>query len=173
MLECKGEWTKVECYENVGGWVPSSSLNSDEVQIPPPTPPTRAQPKSESRAALPTIALQQDAAENPSVEVARKIHTVTFGVENADSHLYDMCAGQGAHNIQVAEEVLRAACKRRQVDADAIIDARMFPDPDAQYLTRHSGRHHLIITRLCKHRNFAGWLQSNCFFRPAREDVHS
>ena len=105
-----------------------------------------------------TNALQQDAGPNANAEVTRQVHMVTFGLENMDSHLYDMCAGQGAH-IQVEEKVLHAACKRRKIDADVILDARMFPDPDSQNLTRHSGRHHRIITRLCEHRNFDGWLR--------------
>ena len=133
---------------NVGGCIPSSRVNSFEIQ---------AQLMSESRVAMQTNALQQDAGPNANAEVTRQVHTVTFGLENMDSRLYDMCAGQGAH-IQVEEKVLDAALKRRKIDADVILDARMFPDPDSQNLRRHSGRHHGIITRLCEHRNFDGWL---------------
>ena len=143
---------------NAMGWSSSSCVNSFEVQIPPPNVSIQAQLMSESRVAMQTNALQQDATQNANAEVTRQVHTVTFGLENLDSHLYDLCAGQGAH-IQVEEKILHAACKRRKIDADVILDARVFPDPDAQNLTRHSGRHHRIITRLCEHRNFDCWLR--------------
>ncbi|CAE8736425.1 unnamed protein product [Polarella glacialis] len=91
-----------------------------------------------------------------------EVVVVTFGLENCDSRLVDRCcdsAGGGGGFVQVEEGELRAAlCRRSVPDADVILDARMFPDPDACHLTKHSGRHHLIISRICQHRNFRKWL---------------
>lgn len=89
------------------------------------------------------------------------VHVATFGLECLDGELADRCheLGDGAHAI-IPEPEIAEALQRRKFPSDVILDARMFPDPDAALLTRHSGRHHLIITRLCQHRNFGGWLQN-------------
>lgn len=88
------------------------------------------------------------------------VHLATFGLECLDGELADRChelgGGAGAHipDYEIAE-----ALHRKKFPSDVILDARMFPDPDAALLTRHSGRHHLIIARICQHRNFRWWLQ--------------
>lgn len=84
----------------------------------------------------------------------------TFGLECLDGELADRCheLGGGA-GANIPETEIAEALQRRKFPSDVILDARMFPDPDAALLTRHSGRHHLIITRLCQHRNFGWWLQ--------------
>lgn len=98
------------------------------------------------------------------VEEDRSLGSVlvaTFGLECLDGELADRCneLGGGAHAI-IPEAEIADALERRKFPSDVILDARMFPDPDAALLTRHSGRHHLIITRLCQHRNFGWWLQN-------------
>jgi len=90
---------------------------------------------------------------------------VTFGVEALDEQLLERCwkwPGGGA-SIRVSNKELQAALDRSDHEVgnvDLFVDARDFPDPEAMHLVRHTGQHHDIITRICRHRNFPKWLGS-------------
>eukprot|EP00913_Durusdinium_trenchii_P002763 g2555.t2 len=92
-------------------------------------------------------------ADKPDGDMRMRILVATFGLEALDGELADRCneLGGGAH-AHIHEHEISDALTRQNFPSDVILDARMFPDPDAALLTRHSGRHHRIITRLCQHR---------------------
>mmetsp|Transcript_129429 Transcript_129429/g.224718 ORF Transcript_129429/g.224718 Transcript_129429/m.224718 type:complete len:664 (+) Transcript_129429:91-2082(+) len=90
----------------------------------------------------------------------RVMELVTFGLENCDADLVDECGGRGGGSVaRFDNEELRAALRRKHVGyADLIMDARCFPDPEALTLTRHTGHHPEIVSRISKHWNFRKWL---------------
>ncbi|CAE7546481.1 unnamed protein product [Symbiodinium sp. CCMP2592] len=144
-------------------------------KLPPPPPPSEPCPSkvsgqrpgrqpgaAQTGGALPQQAVAQisdaDAAGGGSLG---RIGLATFGLETLDGDLCSKCyehPGGGAA-YRASDEELNEALTRRKFPSEVILDARMFPDPDAGNVTRHSGRHHLIITRLFNHRNFKMWLE--------------
>eukprot|EP00930_Biecheleria_cincta_P030802 TRINITY_DN21348_c0_g1_i1.p1 TRINITY_DN21348_c0_g1~~TRINITY_DN21348_c0_g1_i1.p1 ORF type:complete len:589 (-),score=109.82 TRINITY_DN21348_c0_g1_i1:127-1893(-) len=153
---------------------------------PPPPPPkaAKAAPAAASSSVAANVAVagigvagtwqpHQAVPKQPAPSQEKVIELLTFGLENLDSVLYDRCrehpGGGAACQVPDSEliEILRTG---RHEDVDIVVDARMFPDPDAFSLTRHSGRHYKIVQRLCQHRNFPSWLQSVALkFRKVQE----
>ena len=86
----------------------------------------------------------------------------SFGIETLDHELTQRCQrlGGGAR-CAVPESEVAAALRRRGVDANLILDARDFPDPNSWALSKlgHSGRHYQIVGNLFCHRNFWYWLK--------------
>lgn len=134
---------------------------------PPPPPTTKVPPKLEGEGQpCPKDKEKEPAAcaepaDKPDGDMRMRILVATFGLEALDGELADRCneLGGGAH-AHIHEHEISDALTRQNFPSDVILDARMFPDPDAALLTRHSGRHHRIITRLCQHRNFPSWLNN-------------
>ena len=93
-----------------------------------------------------------------------EVQIVSFGIENCDELLRGECKGGGrgsGANIKVSPLELRNALGRLgHPGVDIFVDARPFPDPAAMIhgMTRHTGHHLSIISRICNHRNFGGWL---------------
>lgn len=92
----------------------------------------------------------------------RKILLSSFGIETLDPELTHRCQllGGGAR-CQIPDSEISAALRRQGVDANIILDARDFPDPNSWALSQlgHSGRHHQIVANLVCHRNFWCWLR--------------
>lgn len=128
----------------------SCKMLGQDRELPPPPP-------------LPPAPQAKAAPNQPSQLVQPIIDLVTFGLENLDSNLYDRCREHpgGGASVQIPDSDLKEMLRiGRNEDVDIFLDARMFPDPDAFTLTRHSGRHYKIVQRLCQHRNFPTWLKN-------------
>lgn len=133
----------------------------------PPAPPARAAKAVPASSPVTASTSQQRpnqaAAKQPAQQVQPVIELVTFGLENLDSSLYDRCREHpgGGASVQIPDADLKDILRTgRNEDVDIFLDARMFPDPEAFTLTRHSGRHYKIVQRLCQHRNFPTWLKN-------------
>eukprot|EP00439_Symbiodinium_sp_Y106_P023282 s6588_g2.t2 len=162
-----------ECRDGRDG--PALEPKAAATKLPPPPPPSESCPlkvsgqrpgrqpgAAQAGGALPQQAFAQisdaDAAGGGSLG---RIGLATFGLETLDGDLCSKCyehPGGGAA-YRASDEELNEALTRRKFPSEVILDARMFPDPDAGNVTRHSGRHYLIITRLFNHRNFKMWLE--------------
>lgn len=92
----------------------------------------------------------------------RKILLSSFGIETLDPELTHRCQllGGGAR-CQIPDSEISAALRRQGADANIILDARDFPDPNSWALSQlgHSGRHYQIVANLVCHRNFWYWLR--------------
>jgi len=63
--------------------------------------------------------------------------------------------------MATTEELMQAVVRgrRKQSQVDMIVDARNFPDHEALQLSRHTGNHPRIISRICKNKHFVEWLR--------------
>lgn len=130
---------------------------------PPPPPPPPCPPPSRAREPRPFHPPSRQVQQTDSICFGRgkELKLVTFGLENCDAELVDECPGRGGGSCaRFSDEELRAAMERKSVGfADLLIDARVFPDPEALSLTRHTGHHPEIVSRISKHWNFRRWLR--------------
>lgn len=92
-----------------------------------------------------------------------KLQLLTFGLDNCDAELVNRCmdwGGCGAR-ARIPETDLRAALHRQGYPrVDLVLDARCFPDYNAFHLSRHTGVHPEIISRLVEHQRFPVFVQS-------------
>jgi len=182
-LELRGGFARVQTRFGTKGWIPSdvlaecppaASWPEPESEPPPPQPSLPARPPSPPPCPplreLPGSWLElglaaKGSAEEPTarhcVKSPPRVELVTFGLENSDPELTERCrqlVGGGASACPCKGDI-RAALLRRSVSSDAVlVDARCFPDPESHFFLWHTGRHHEIIARLCRHRNFPSWL---------------
>ncbi|CAJ1437244.1 unnamed protein product, partial [Effrenium voratum] len=127
--------------------------------LPPPPPPTEPQDRIISGGRVPTCVSSKISDADAAGGAARHILLGTFGLETLDYALADKTMEMGGGgSADVPEYLISESLSNMGFPSEIILDARMFPDPDAMHLTRHSGRHHLIISRLVQHRNFRVWL---------------
>eukprot|EP00438_Fugacium_kawagutii_P003148 Skav218928 [mRNA] locus=scaffold678:25654:27015:+ [translate_table: standard] len=170
LLEQSGTWTKVMRLDSgVVGWVPTSSLGKqlerteDTGSTPSaPSAPSAWQGEESAEASLENLPLASPAS-SPSPSPAKVVVWVSsFGIETLDVELAQRCQrlGGGAR-CRIPLGDMAAALRRHKVEADLILDARDFPDPNSWALSQlgHSGRHHQIVGGLVSHRNFWYWLK--------------
>ena len=114
----------------------------------PPAPALPAE-KGSASLAMPTV---------PANQAEQEATILTFGLENMDNELVNLTidAGGGASASIPMEALHRALFRKGFKRVDFIIDCRLFPDPDAQALTRHPGTHPEVLDRITRHRNFQG-----------------
>ena len=98
-------------------------------------------------------------ARGPCSSHRRELQVFTFGLETYDKSLAQIVFERGGgKQAQVTDEELVQAFQRNELPLPCVIaDTRMFHDPAASELRRHTGKHPEILWRMCNHRCFSDW----------------